>query len=248
MKRLNLVVIFILMACAEETLINEKNDKDEIVFKSETISLYKKDMRAQFEYPCKKVNTLPLESIQQVPGSNYYFFSENIKKTSFTFKCKKESIIYPVGMGIITDINRNSNNRIFDNKYFKNYFDRLISTLDFMPNDLKRILYKNYVIVDHGFYFTENYRLISVYTNLSNIPESLVIGSEVNYLTELGIINNDGFDILSLTLLNNEEGKLVAQDDIINIELIFQKDGNEFYLGQGVDILNNFLYFENLFK
>ena len=120
--------------------------------------------------------------------------------------------------------------------------------MDFLPNDLKRILYKNYVIVDHGFYFAENYRLISVYTNLSNIPESLVIGSEVNYLTELGIINNDGFDILSLTLLNNEEGKLVAQDDIINIELYFQKDGNEFYLGQGVDISNNFLYFENLFK
>ena len=248
MKRLNLVIFFILMACAEETLKDEKNNKDAMVFKSETMSLYKKDMRAQFEYPCKKINTSPLESIQQVPGSNYYFFTENIKKTSFTFKCKEKSIIYPVGMGIITDINRNGNNRIFDNKYFKHYFDRLISTLDFLPNDLKRILYKNYVIVDHGFYFAENYRLISVYTNLSNIPESLVIGSEVNYLTELGIINNDGFDILSLTLLNNEEGKLVAQDDIINIELYFQKDGNEFYLGQGVDISNNFLYFENLFK
>ena len=92
----------------------------------------------------------------------------------------------------------------------------LLTKVEYIKEDSQ----KNYVIVDHGFYFNENYRLISVYTNLSNIPESLVIGSEVNYLTELGIINNDGFDILSLTLLNNEEGKLVAQDDIINIEFI----------------------------
>ena len=57
---------------------------------------------------------------------------------------------------------------------------------------------------------------------------------EANQLTELGFINNDGYDLLSTTLFKNEEGNLEVQKNIINLEIIFEKDRRFYYIGEGL--------------
>lgn len=248
MKKINIFMFIILLGCSNSNLDdNIIESESEYVIKSD-LTLNKNDIKNKFSYPCKRLNTILPENIQQLPGSNYYFFTEIIKKTSISLVCKEESIVYPIGMGVVTDIKRDAYKVFKENQIFHLYFDRMINEVGYLPSDLKRILYKNYVIVDHGFYFSEGVRAISIYTNLKNIPEELTLGVEVDLNTELGLIDNNGMDVLSLTLLSDDSGNLKAHENVINFEIYFQKDGKEFYLGEGVDLYNNPLYFDELFN
>ena len=151
-------------------------------------------------------------------------------------------------MGIIIDIERNNDATVFEtNHNFKHYFDRMIEEVGYLPDDFKRLLFKNYVMIDHGFYYTEEFRVLSIYSNLSKIPENLEIGMEANQLTELGFINNDGYDLLSTTLFKNEEGNLEVQKNIINLEIIFEKDRRFYYIGEGLSEALSINSFNNIF-
>ena len=71
-------------------------------------------------------------------------------------------------MGIIIDIERNNDATVFEtNHNFKHYFDRMIEEVGYLPDDFKRLLFKNYVMIDHGFYYTKEFRVLSIYSNLS---------------------------------------------------------------------------------
>lgn len=248
MNKINILLFIVLLGCTNSnTDDNIIETASEYVIKSD-LTLYKNDLRNKFIYPCKKINTILPESIQQLPGSNYYFFNERIKKTSITLQCKEESAVYPIGVGVVTDIQRDAYNVFKENNIFNIYFDRMVDEVGYLPDDLKRILYKNYVIIDHGFFFSEGVRSISIYTNLKNIPEELTLGNEVDMNTKLGLINNDDMDVLSMTLLNDSNGDLKAQKNIVNFEIYFQKEGINSYLGKGVDLENDPLYFDELFK
>jgi len=247
MKIINLFIILAILSCNQaKHEVAEK--KDIYLFNVDNVKLSKNDMRNKFEYPCTNSKTKEIKTINQLPGSQYYFFNENTKKTSFTLQCEEESIIYPVGMGIIIDIERNNDATVFEtNHNFKHYFDRMIEEVGYLPDDFKRLLFKNYVMIDHGFYFTEEFRVLSIYSNLSKIPENLEIGMEANQLTELGFINNDGYDLLSTTLFKNEEGNLEVQKNIINLEIIFEKDRRFYYIGEGLSEALSINSFNNIF-
>ena len=249
MKKINIFMLLIIILSCSNSNIEDNNIQitSDYVVKSDII-LNKKDIRNKFTYPCRKINTNLPENIKQLPGSSYYFFNETIEKTSLTLKCEEESIIYPIATGVVTDIQKDSYNVFKENEIFQFYFDRMIREVGHLPDDLKKILYKNYVIVDHGFYFTEGVRVLSVYTNLKDIPSDLKLGDEVGLDSTLGLINNNGMDVLSLTLLNDDNGELKAQEDIVNLEIYFQKGRNKSYLGEGVNYNNNPLYFDELFK
>jgi len=268
MKKINIIILFVLMSCTESEIEQSKNDNaiynesistevnknidlstEMYVFKNNDISLLKKQLRNKFKYPCSAENTRNIENINQLPGSNYYFFNDETIKKSFTFKCDEESIIYPTGMGIVIDVERDRVEDIWtQDRKFKHYFDRMISELGYLPNDFKRILQKNYIMIDHGYYFAENFRTLSIYTNLKDIPENVKVGLEANMLTELGFIDNEGIDLLSTTLLNNEDNKLEVQKDIINFEIIFEKDGQYYFIGEGLTENLNVESFDNIFE
>ena len=103
-------------------------------------------------------------------------------------------------------------------------------------------------MIDHGFYFAEDFRVLSIYTNLKNIPENIKVGMEATILTELGFIDNEGLDILSTTLLTNEDNKLEVQKDIINFEVIFEKNEKFYFIGEGIVDQLTIESFNNIFE
>jgi|TARA_A100001011_G_scaffold92043_1_gene96724 hypothetical protein len=268
MKKINLITLIMLLSCSDTIIEKNKIDNaintvtetskqvetgilnDELfVFKTNNISLLKNELRNNLKYPCTAERTKDIQSISQLPGSNYYFFNDETVKKSFTFQCDEESIIYPIGMGIIIDVERNRVEDIWtQDMKFKHYFDRMINELGYLPNDFKRILYKNYIMIDHGYYFAENFRALSIYTNLKNIPENIKVGMEATILTELGFIDNEGVDVLSTTLLTNADNKLEVQKDIINFEVIFEKDEKFYFIGEGIVDQLTIESFNNIFE
>ena len=67
-------------------------------------------------------------------------------------------------------------------------------------------------------------------------------------LTELGFIDNEGIDLLSTTLLNSEDNKLEVQKDIINFEVIFEKDEQHYFIGEGLTEQLNVKSFNDIFE
>ena len=269
MKKINIMILFMLLSCTDSDIKKNKNDNaindsnsisikvdknvdlgaEMYVFKNNDISLLKNQLRNKLKYPCGAEKTKNIENINQIPGSNYYFFNDETIKKSFTFKCDEESIIYPIGMGIVIDVERDRVEDIWtQDRKFKHYFDRMINELGYLPNDFKRILHKNYVMIDHGYYFSENFRALSIYSNLKNIPEDVKVGLEANMLTELGFIDNEGIDLLSTTLLNSEDNKLEVQKDIINFEVIFEKNEQYYFIGEGLTEQLNVKSFNDIFE
>tara|TARA_B100000214_G_C23948852_1_gene619383 strand:- start:390 stop:1220 length:831 start_codon:yes stop_codon:yes gene_type:complete len=218
----------------DEKIDDSINKDSKIVFYiDDNLSLYESQLINKLQLPCKE-NTLLPQSRKQLPNSRYYLLNKEVRESGINLQCLPESNIYPVSEGIVVDVETNNKFDITTNNEFYNLATRLIDKLGYMPNDIKHILFENYVTIDHGFYFSKDFRTISIYSNLKDIPENIEIGKQVNSDTILGLIENEKIYPLSATLLQNDEGVLEVQKDILNFEMYFENKGGIFHLGQGV--------------
>ena len=223
------------MVINEDEKINDSINKDSkiVFYLDDNLSLYESQLINKFQLPCKE-NTLFPQSSKQLPNSRYYLLNKEVRESGINFQCLPESNIYPIAEGIVVDVETNNKFDITSNSEFYNLITRLIDKLDYIPSDVKHILFENYVTVDHGFYFSKDYRTISIYSNLKDIPVNIEIGKKININTILGLIENEKIYPLSATLLKNDEGVLEVQKDILNFEMYFENKGGIFHLGQGV--------------
>ena len=210
------------------------NQSSKIIFYiNDDIALYESQLINKMGFPCKEKTILP-KSIKQLPNAQYYLLNKEIQESGINFQCLPEAKIYPVAKGIVVDIEKNNNFDItLDNEMY-NIATRLIDKLGYMPNDIRHIFYENYITIDHGFYFSNEFRTISIYSNLKEISEDVEIGQKIDTNTFLGFIENDKIYPLSATLLRNEQGELEVQKDILNFEMYFENKEGTFHIGQGV--------------
>jgi hypothetical protein len=231
MKKLMLILLFVLSCNNIDT---PTYNKEKILFKVNSDQLSLSDMRNKLSLPCGE-NTLFPTNESQIPNAQSYFFNEYGKEVGINFQCNDESIIFPIGSGIVIDIHSDSLQQEAKSKQFLTYASKLSELTGYMPNNVRKLFYGNYIIVDHAFYFSEKYRTYSVYSNLKGIPETLYIGQEVDINTELGFINTEFMDVLSTTFIrNDEEGILEVEKNILNFELYFESDYKTYHLGQGL--------------
>ena len=72
MKIINLFIILAILSCNQANHeVAEK--KDIYLFNVDNVKLSKNDMRNKFQYPCTNSKTKEIKTINQLPGSQYYF-------------------------------------------------------------------------------------------------------------------------------------------------------------------------------
>ena len=137
--------------------------------------------------------SMPCGNIKKYHHSNNFrnklsYF--NVNSIGIGFDCEKDSQIYPLAPGIVIDIQEdNAEIKMFD------FYQRLVGTLGYMPQDIRKVLYKKHIVIDHGKYFSNKYRVIAIYSNLKDVDPAIVVGSQVSGLNyPLGKVNTEEVD------------------------------------------------------
>ncbi len=91
-------------------------------------------------------------------------------------------------------------------------------------------------------FYLKNIELSAIYTNLTDVPENLEIGSIVAGRASIGKINTSEIDFLtSFTGFSElDSTKVIVKENVVNVDIFFEKDEiTRYYLGQGIDVESN---------
>ncbi len=238
-----LFIFFILISCAEnETLdtgsknnsqVNPQplNEVNYFFYINETDNLSLEDFTNKIFLPCGTMDTFPQQ--KQLPGQTMSYF--DIKSMGIGFDCDKDGLVYPIAPGIVVEVRK-------DNPEYKmfEFYQRLVTSLGYMPQDVRRVFHRSHIVIDHGKYLNKKYRVLAVYSNLKNIDSSIVVGSQIrNSLKPIGEINTSELDLLtSFTEQSVEDtSKYFIKENTVNVDLLFEKDETTyFYPGKGVSL------------
>lgn len=228
MKRLLLIIIFI-VACDT----HQQNEKNYLFYIDKNDNLSLDEMTNKITAPCGSAKNFP--PLKQLPGNilNYLL----TKDIGINFDCDKGGEVYPIGEGIVIDVIEDK----LDIKMLDHY-QKLIEMSDYLPYDVRQMFYRKHVIIDHGKYFTQKYRTIAIYTNLTDVPEALQTGSIVAGRASIGKINTSEIDFLtSFTGFSElDSTKVIVKENVVNVDIFFEKDEiTRYYLGQGIDVESN---------
>jgi len=241
--RVVVIIFLMIVSCTENEAVsseqhnNSKNssrstDKPNYLFYiNEEDNLSLEMISNKISIPCGSLKNFP--SIKQLPENKMSYF--NVKSIGIGFDCEKDLQVYPLAPGIVIDVQEgDSEIKMFD------FYQRLVDTLGYMPQDIRRVLYNKYIVIDHGKYFNEKYRVLAIYSNLTDLDPSIVVGSQVsdsNY--PLGKINTANVDFLTSFTQRAEAdtNKFIVKENTINIDILFEKDETTyFYPGKGINI------------
>ena len=241
--RFIIFICFILISCAENETFDTGsknnsqvdpqplNEANYFFYINETDNLSLNDFTNKISMPCGSIDTFPQQ--KQLPGQPMSYF--NIKSMGIAFDCDNDGLVYPIAPGIVVEVRK-------DNPEYKlfEFYQRLVNSLGYMPQDIRRVFHRSHIVIDHGKYLNKKYRVLAVYSNLKNIDSSIVVGSNIkNSLIPIGEINTSELDLLtSFTEQTAEDtSKYFVKENTINVDLLFEKDETTyFYPGKGVNL------------
>ena len=209
---------------------NEAKNQNYLFYINEEDNLSINELTNKMSLPCGSKTTFPGEN--QLPNSPMSYF--NLLENGINFDCEEGGLVYPIGPGVVVDVVEDR----YEIKMFDHY-QRLVEMVGYLPQDVRQKLYRTHVIIDHGKYFNNKYRTLAVYSNLTEIPEGLVLGSQIVYTgVPIGKIDNSRINFLATELEASPEDSVqyVVKDNTLNFELYFEKDGDTlFRIGQGIE-------------
>ena len=241
--RVILFIFFILISCTENKVqktenkndgqnnLQSLNEENYFFYINEIDNLSLDTINNKISMPCGNIKNFP--PLKQLPGNKLSYF--NVNSIGIGFDCEKDSQIYPLAPGIVIDIQEdNAEIKMFD------FYQRLVGTLGYMPQDIRKVLYKKHIVIDHGKYFSNKYRVIAIYSNLKDVDPAIVVGSQVSGLNyPLGKVNTEEVDFLTSFTQKSvaDTNKYIVKENTVNIDILFEKDETTyFYPGKGIEI------------
>ena len=238
-----LFIFFILISCEKNEILEKdiKNDNkidtqslnevNYFFYINETDNLSLNDFTNKISMPCGTIDTFPQQ--KQLPGQPMSYF--DVKSMGIAFDCDKDGLVYPIAPGVVVEVRKdNPEYRLFS------FYQRLVNSLGYMPQDIRKVLHRSHIVIDHGKYLNKKYRVLAVYSNLKNINSSIVVGSNVkSSLIPIGEINTSELDLLtSFTEQTAEDtSKYFVKENTVNVDLLFEKDETTYYYpGKGVSL------------
>ena len=109
---------------------------------------------------------------------------------------------------------------------FRNDLLKKASIIQRTPSDIfVNILYGRTVMIDHGFSFTKDKRIISIYAHLSKINPQIKVGKNISRGDIIGKVGNSG---------TSDGAKGNRKSAHLHFELIIQDKNGERYLGKNI--------------
>ena len=207
------------------------NDVNYFFYINETDNLSLEDFTNKIFLPCGTMDSFPQQ--KQLPGQTMSYF--NVQSIGIGFDCEEDGLVYPIAPGIVVDVSKDDPEyKMFD------FYKRLVDSMGYMPQDIRRVFHRSHVVIDHGKYLNKKYRVLAIYSNLKDIDSSIIVGSNVKSTNlAIGTINNSELDLLtSFTAQSLEDTtKYYVKENTVNIDLLFEKDETTyFHPGKGISL------------
>ncbi len=241
--RFIILIFLILISCTENETLDTGlknnsqvdpqtlNDVNYFFYINETDNLSLEDFTNKIFLPCGTMDSFPQQ--KQLPGQTMSYF--NVQSIGIGFDCEEDGLVYPIAPGIVVDVRENDPEyKMFD------FYKRLVDSMGYMPQDIRRVFHRSHVVIDHGKYLNKKYRVLAIYSNLKDIDSSIMVGSNVKSTNlAIGTINNSELDLLtSFTAQSLEDtSKYYVKENTVNIDLLFEKDETTyFHPGKGISL------------